>query len=108
MPILPRIWPSIPSAVTCRWRTKRPFPRPIRIFHGAAADWTPIGPCQAYVDRLQAAGLHAVLFACPGAHHGFDNPGTAEQQLPTALSPRRCTSVEQDGQIVDGEISTPS
>jgi dienelactone hydrolase len=46
--------------------------RPLRIFHGDADDWLPIGPCRDYVERLRRAGKDALLFAYPGAHHGFD------------------------------------
>jgi dienelactone hydrolase len=36
---------------------------PIRIFHGEADDWIPIGPCQEYIGHLQQAGVDADLFA---------------------------------------------
>jgi dienelactone hydrolase len=47
--------------------------RPIRIFHGEADDWLPIGPCRDYVERLRRTGKNAMLVAYPGAHHGFDS-----------------------------------
>jgi dienelactone hydrolase len=47
--------------------------RPIRIFHGEADDWLPIGPCRDHVERLRKAGKDAALFAYAGAHHGFDS-----------------------------------
>jgi len=45
---------------------------PIRIFHGAADDYVPIGPCEDYVKRLKAAGRDAEIMALPGAYHAFD------------------------------------
>lgn len=76
---------------------------PIRIFHGMADDWIPIGPCQEYIARLQDAGVDADLYAYPDAHHSFDDPQTTFQTMPDALSPGNCTFVEQEGQIIDPE-----
>lgn len=75
---------------------------PIRIFHGTADDWTPIDQCQAYIGRLSDAGVDAALLAYEGAHHGFDRawPQEGAVSLP-ALSPRECTFVEEDGEIID-------
>lgn len=76
---------------------------PIRIFHGAADDWIPVGPCQEYAGRLQEAGVDAALIAYPDAHHSFDDPQTPLTTLPDVLSPGNCAFVEQGGQIVDPE-----
>lgn len=76
---------------------------PIRIFHGMADDWIPIGPCQEYITRLQTAGVDADLFAYPDAHHSFDDPQTTFQTLPNALTPGNCAFFEQDGRIIDPE-----
>ena len=74
---------------------------PIRIFHGAADDWIPIGPCKEYVARLRGAGIDANLHEYAGAHHSFDDAQSPGQRLPDALTPGNCTFVEQDGKIVD-------
>ncbi|MCB0035617.1 MAG: prolyl oligopeptidase family serine peptidase, partial [Anaerolineales bacterium] len=74
---------------------------PMRIFHGAADDWIPIEPCQAYIERLKTAGIDAALLEYPDSHHGFDDPQTPNITLPNVLSPETCTFVEQDGQIID-------
>jgi dienelactone hydrolase len=74
---------------------------PIRIFHGAADDWTLIGPCKAYIERLRQAGKDATLFEYPDAHHTFDNPGAPLRKLTNLLIPRNCAFVEEDGRIVD-------
>jgi dienelactone hydrolase len=74
---------------------------PIRIFHGAADDWIPIGPCKSYIERLRRVGKDAALFEYADAHHSFDNPMSPGGRLPDALSPASCAFVERDGQIVD-------
>lgn len=45
---------------------------PIRIFHGAADDYVPIAPCQAYVQRLKQAGRDVEIQALSGAYHAYD------------------------------------
>jgi dienelactone hydrolase len=47
---------------------------PIRIFHGAADNYVPIGPTRKYAARLRAAGRNVELTEFPGANHVFDNP----------------------------------
>ena len=76
---------------------------PIRIFHGTADDWIPIGPCQSYIDRLRQAGVDADLFEYPDTLHSFDDPQTTLQTLDDALSPGNCAFIEQDGMIIDPE-----
>jgi dienelactone hydrolase len=74
---------------------------PIRIFHGAADDWTLMGPCKAYVERLRQAGKDATLTEYPGAHHAFDNSGAPLRKLPNIWTPRNCAFMEDNGRIVD-------
>ncbi|HMQ33691.1 MAG TPA: dienelactone hydrolase family protein [Chloroflexaceae bacterium] len=81
---------------------------PIRIFHGAADDWTPPGQCGAYVERLRAAGLDAAISVYPDALHGFDNGHNGTFRDPNALTPRSCAFVEQGGVIVDAATGEPA
>lgn len=86
-------------------------PQPIRIFQGAADDWTPLGPIDAYVRRLQAAGRQNIsLVVYEGAHHGFDNPRGAypPARYADAANPGRCTFVEQpDGSLLEADTGRP-
>ena len=79
---------------------------PIRQFHGAADDYTPVAPCRTYFERLRAAGRDAVLTEYPGAHHSFDNP--LGNKTPTiskgAQSFRACKLKEKPlGTIINAE-----
>ncbi len=74
---------------------------PIHIFHGTADDWTPIGQCRSYVERLEVAGVDATIHPYEGARHGFDD-ATLPARLPiSGPSPRSCAFEERDGVIVD-------
>jgi len=75
--------------------------RPIRIFHGTADDYTPIGQCSAYVDRMRQAGKDVALIAYPGAYHGFDQTEPPHRN-PNAITGRLCTwSETADGQFIE-------
>lgn len=79
-------------------------PAPLRIFHGAKDNWTPLDQCEAMIGRLVEGGADAQLFAYPDAGHSFDDPGLAwglEHLSVSAVSPRNCTFVEVDGEVID-------
>jgi dienelactone hydrolase len=79
--------------------------KPIRLYHGVADDWVPVGPCRDYVARLKKAGANIDLVEYPGAYHAFDNqaiPGTL--QLPQAQTARKCRFEEkQQGVIINSD-----
>jgi dienelactone hydrolase len=84
--------------------------RPVHIHHGLDDNYNPIEPCQAYIDRLHAAGKKTVMLTeYPGAHHGFDNPGNptpvrAERSQSTAL----CALQEDaNGRVINSRTGKP-
>jgi dienelactone hydrolase len=83
--------------------------RPIRLFHGAADDYVPVGPCQGYVARLRAAGKDVQLTEYPGAHHVFDNPFLKTPVvLKESQTTRGCRLEESPlGQIINSQTKRP-
>ena len=72
--------------------------RPIRIFHGQSDDWTPVGPCREYAERLRRVGKDVQLTEYPGVPHAFDDPSLPPAQFrPTVVNPSRCFFVELPG-----------
>lgn len=83
--------------------------KPIRLYHGAADDYVPAGPCRDYVARLKAAGADVSLTEYPGAHHGFDATILkAPVKLPQAMTFRNCRLAEKpEGTIVNADTNKP-
>ena len=83
--------------------------KPIRLLHGTADDYVPIGPCRAYVDRLSKSGKDIRLIEYPDAHHVFDAPAFKEpRKIAAAPTTRRCVMVEgDDGAILNQETKQP-
>jgi len=83
--------------------------KPIRLFHGTADDYVPIGPCRSYVGRLKAAGKDVELIELPDAGHSFDNPlRKVPLKLPDAPTTRACVLEEAaPGQIVNAKTKRP-
>jgi dienelactone hydrolase len=81
--------------------------RPIRLFHGAADDWTPVEPCRQYVARLHRLGKDVQLMEYPGAHHGFDMPWPL-QHFSAYKGLGTCALEERpDGKIVNRDTGQP-
>jgi len=86
--------------------------KPMRLFHGVADDYVPIGPCRAYVGRLRAAGVDVTLTEYPGAHHTYDNGARRNESAPFKLADaqtaRNCQLAEGDhGLVVNRKTNTP-
>jgi len=81
---------------------------PVRLFHGTADDYVPIGPCRGYVGRLRAAGKDVKLYEYANAGHAFDGPRKAPLKLPDAQTMRNCALEEKPlGQIIDSKTRKP-
>jgi dienelactone hydrolase len=76
---------------------------PVRVFHGSADDYIPIGPTRGYVDRLKGAGKDVQLTAYEGARHSFDNPlNPSELRYPDAMVANNCRREEkQPGNVIN-------
>jgi dienelactone hydrolase len=83
--------------------------KPIRLLHGTADNYVPIGPCRAYVERLSKTSKDIRLIEYPDAHHVFDAPALKEPRtLAAATTTRRCFMVEGDnGAILNDETKQP-
>jgi dienelactone hydrolase len=46
--------------------------RPVRLFHGVSDDWTAIGPCRDYAERLRRSGKDVAFTEFSDTHHAFD------------------------------------
>jgi dienelactone hydrolase len=83
--------------------------KPIRIFHGGADDYVPVGWCRAYAQRLKAKGFDIQHTEFPGAYHVFDwqalrNPTRIEK----GQTSRHCELKEgDDGRIMNVKSGQP-
>ncbi|MGF6858329.1 dienelactone hydrolase family protein [Paraburkholderia sp. CI3] len=82
---------------------------PIRIFHGSADNYDPIGPCKAYVERLKAKGVDVELTEFARANHIFDGRAFAHPtSLPKAQTVRNCAWEEHSaGQLLNVKSNLP-
>ena len=54
--------------------------------HGEADDYTPIGPCRDYAQRIGEAGTPVEFVSLPGAYHKFDSDGQRREQRPSQMT----------------------
>jgi dienelactone hydrolase len=55
---------------------------PLLVLHGAADNWTPAAPCEAFIAGAKARGAPVEFKLYPDAHHVFDAPKQAVRELP--------------------------
>jgi dienelactone hydrolase len=96
----------------CYWHFReddRVTGKPIRLFHGIADDWVPIGPCRTYVEQLRKTGADVALTGYPGAYHGYDSIEPKELKwIADGASLRDCELVEgEHGVLLEGKTGKP-
>ena len=99
---------SIPLYPGCVAQYRNPRPGvPLLVLIGERDDYTGIGSCLDYVNRIRAAGGAAQLKLYPGAHHGFDGDGR-EVFRPQVQNYRDCVLyIEDDGTTTYGRTGEP-
>jgi dienelactone hydrolase len=82
--------------------------RPIRIYHGEADDWIPVGPTKQYVARLLAAGKDVRITTFPSARHAYDSATYPPQfTFADAEVASNCRLIEKDGYIFNQDTGKP-
>jgi dienelactone hydrolase len=84
-----------PGACADRWQSK-PWTQvepqswttrvPLLVLFGAADTWTPLPPCEAFLDAAKARGNPVELKIYPNAVHAFDAPNLPRTELPAYRS----------------------
>src|SRR3954447_10676172 len=59
---------------------------PLLVLFGAADTWTPLPPCEAFLDAAKARGNPIELKVYPNALHAFDAPNRPRTELPAYRS----------------------
>jgi dienelactone hydrolase len=78
--------------------------KPIRMYHGIADDYNPIGSCRTYVERLKAKSQDVELNEFPFGPHAFDSPIGKNPPVPStnAQTVRNCKIKEESpGQLMN-------
>jgi len=69
---------------------------PMLFIHGDADDYTPIGPCQDYADKIGKAGTPVGFVVIEGAHHKFDSDDLKRYHVRAATRTKGDCPVEID------------
>lgn len=69
---------------------------PMLFIHGDADDYTPIGPCQDYAERIGKAGTPVRFTVIAGAHHKFDADDGRRYYLRSAVRTKADCPLEID------------
>jgi dienelactone hydrolase len=98
-----------PDCVTTYREDTEVSSKPVRVLHGAADDYNPVGPCKAFIERIPKDGRDVALIEYPDAHHVFDGPALKQPvKLPQSTTTRRCRGREEEGgQLVNEESKAP-
>ena len=81
---------------------------PLREFHGAEDDQSPVASCQNYIESLAGAGHDAEMTVYPGALHAFDDPRRPARVADDEwLTARNCKIQEKNRQLVNKATGKP-
>jgi dienelactone hydrolase len=70
--------------------------KPILFIHGDADDYTPIGPCRDYAERIRKAGTPVEFLILEGAHHKFDSDDSKRYYIRGATRTKAECPIEID------------
>lgn len=73
---------------------------PMLWIHGDADDYTPIGPCQEYAEKIGKAGTPVEFAVIKGARHKFDADGLKRTQIAGAQTSQPNCPIEVDIDIM--------
>lgn len=98
-----------PTCITAYRNDEEVTGNPIRIFHGSADDYVPVGPCRDYATRLKLKGSNIQHVEYPDAHHVFDWQALKKPlSLPKGQTTRNCRLEETDvGVVVNAKTRQP-
>ncbi len=82
------------------WTTKTP----LLVLFGAADTWTPLPPCEAFLNGAKARGVPVELVTYPDAAHAFDAPNVPRIELPQYREGDRPTPVIETNRAARADV----